>query len=281
MRIGIFAKTFVRPTLEDTLDAVRSRGLDCIQFNLACAGLTSLPDEIDPALCDRIRGAVAARGLTMAAVSGTFNMIHPDVRRRREGLRRLSVLAAACPRLGTSVITLCTGTRDPDDPWRPHADNASAQAWSDLLDSMGVALRIAEASGVTLAFEPEVSNVVDSAANARRLLDAARSPRLKVVIDPANLFHAGELPRMRPILEEAFALLGPDIALAHAKDLNRDGAAGDVPAGQGALDYPLYLELLRGSGYDGPLILHGLREEQVDACVIFLRTRLGAVGSRQ
>ena len=32
---------------------------------------------------------------------------------------------------------------------------------------------------------------------------------------------------------EAFELLGRDIVLAHAKDLNRDGDAGDVPAGCG------------------------------------------------
>ena len=56
---------------------------------------------------------------------------------------------------------------------------------------------IASSYGLTLAIEPEVDNVVDSAVKARRLLDEMASPHLKVVIDPANLFHAGELPRMR------------------------------------------------------------------------------------
>lgn len=274
MRIGIFAKTFVRPTIEGVFDAVHAHGIDCVQFNMACAGTAPLPEEIDPARCDRIRTAAAARGIALAAVSGTFNMIHPDVERRREGLRRLSVLASACPRLGTSVITLCTGTRDPDDLWRGHSENGSPRAWADLLDSMRVAARIAIASGVTLAFEPEVSNVVDTARKARRLLDEIGSPRLKVLIDPANLLHAGELPRMREVLEEAFALLGSDIALAHAKDLSRDGEAGHAAAGTGALDYDLYLSLLRRSGYHGPLVLHGLSENQVGACISFLREKM-------
>ena len=39
MNVGIFAKTFARPSLEATLDAVRAHDLDCVQFNLACAGL--------------------------------------------------------------------------------------------------------------------------------------------------------------------------------------------------------------------------------------------------
>ena len=128
-----------------------------------------------------------------------------------------------------------------------------------------------------------MSNVVDTAAKARRLLDEIGSARLKVVLDGANLFHAGELQKMRAILEEAFALLGGDIALAHAKDLRRDGAAGDAAAGTGQLDYDLYMALLRGAGYRGPLILHALAEAQVDSCVAFLRGKgalLGAARAR-
>ena len=54
------------------------------------------------------------------------------------------------------------------------------------------------------------NTVVDTAAKARALLDHFHSPYLKVVIDGANLFHTGELPRMREILDEAFQLPQPD-----------------------------------------------------------------------
>ncbi len=37
MRLGIFAKTFTRPTVEEVFDAVRAHGLRCVQFNLSCA----------------------------------------------------------------------------------------------------------------------------------------------------------------------------------------------------------------------------------------------------
>ncbi len=274
MEIGIFAKTFARPTLGEVLDAVTAHGLHVVQFNLACAGLPSMPEMIEPALAATIREALATRGITMAAVSGTFNMTHPDLAQRRAGLARLQVLAAACADLGTGLITLSTGTRNAENMWAAHPDNQSAAAWADLLAAMAAAARIAEEAGVTLAFEPEVSNVVDSAPRARQLLDEIRSPRLKVVMDGANLFHAGELPQMTRILREAFDLLGSDIVLAHAKDLSHDGAAGHEAAGQGVLDYDLYLRLLHDSGYRGPLILHGLSEAQVDDSVIFLRAKL-------
>jgi sugar phosphate isomerase/epimerase len=271
MRLGIFARTFVRPSLDAVLDAVRAHRLDCVQFNMTCAGLPALPERIEDSLCDQIRMAMAARGLGMAAVSGTFNMCHPDPRHRLDGLKRLRVLAAACPRMGTQVITLCTGTRDPENMWQRHPENDSASAWRDLVACVREALRLAEDTGTILAFEPEVANVVDSAGKGRRLLDEVGSPRLKVVMDPANLFHAGELRRMREILDEAFELLGRDIVLAHAKDLSRDGEAGQEAAGQGLLDYNHYLALLRTVCFNGPLILHGLAESQVDACVAFLR----------
>jgi sugar phosphate isomerase/epimerase len=278
VQIGIFTRTFDRPTLAEKLDAVARHGIAAVQLDLADAGLPPLPDQITPPQAGEIRDAFAARGIQIAAVSGTYNMIHPDLAERRAGLRRLDALAAACPLLGASVITLCTGTRNRESMWRPHPDNGSPEAWADLLAEMGEAVQLAEARGVTLAFEPEVANVVDSGPKARRLLDELRSPRLKVVMDGANVFHAGELPRMWEILDEAFALLGPDIALAHAKDLDRDGAAGHLPAGHGKLDYDRYVELLRRAGYAGPLVLHGLSEEQVPGCVAFLREKLTGFG---
>jgi len=276
MDIGIFTKTFARPTLGAVLDAVAGQELHAVQFNMSCAGVEEMPDTIEPALIATIRQEMTARGITMSAISGTFNMIHPDMAERQAGLRRLRTLAAACTGLGTSVITLCTGTRNTQSMWRSHPDNGSADAWRDLAVSMQEAVTIGEEFGVIMAFEPEVSNVIDSAPRARRLLDEIGSPYLKVVMDGANVFHKGELPQMTAILTEAFDLLGNDIALAHAKDLTEDGHAGNAAAGTGLLDYDLYVRLLRDSGYTGALVLHGLSEAQTPGCVEFLRTRLAA-----
>ena len=274
MHPGIFAKTFARPSVEEMLDAVASHGIRSVQFNMACAGVASMPDAIDPALAQCIAHACASHGIAMAAVSGTFNVIHPHEHVRADGMRRLDVLAGACAALGTRIVTMSTGTRDAENMWRRHADNDSPGAWKDLCASMEQAVCIADTHDVLLAFEPEVSNVVDSARKGRQLLDDIRSPRLRVVIDGANLFHAGELPRMREILDEAFELLGADIVLAHAKDLSRDGEAGHEAAGTGVLDYDRYLRLLHGIGYTDPLILHNLNEAQVPKAVAFLEEKL-------
>ncbi len=272
MRLGIFAKTFSRSSLEVTLDAVRAHGIGCVQFNMSCAGLSSMPEKITMEVANRIREEMNTRNLTITAVSGTFNMIHPDPGKRRDGLRRLGILAGTCRRLGTSVITLCTGTRDPEDMWRYHPDNATPGAWRDLLASMERAIRVAEEHEITLAFEPEVNNVVDSTEKGRRLLDEIRSSRLKVVMDAANLFREGELAHSDEVLNKAFELLGEDIVIAHAKDVKNTGEV--AAAGRGGIDYDQYLENLRRVGYEGPLILHGLKEWEVKGSVAFLRRKL-------
>ena len=100
-------------------------------------------------------------------------------------------------------------------------------------------------------------------------------------MDGANVFHAGELGQMHAILDEAFELLAPHIALAHAKDLIRDGAAGDRAAGSGVLDYDHYLALLQTSGYKGPLIMHSLQEDEVARTVAFLQQKLEESAARQ
>jgi sugar phosphate isomerase/epimerase len=281
VRLGIFAKTFSRPSLEGVLDAVVAHGLHETQFNMSVAGLPSMPQEIDKSLADRVREAAARRNVAATAVSGTFNMAHPDEEVRGDGLRRLGVISGSCGRLGTSTITLCTGTRDRDNMWRRHLDNGTQAAWRDLLTTMQVALETAEEHGVTLAFEPEINNVVDSALKGRRLLDEMRSPHLKVVMDAANLFEpedsARRLSRSEEVLYEAFELLGDDIVIAHAKDVRASGEV--VAAGRGDLDYDLYLKHLAEAGYRGPLILHGLGEDEVEESVAFLRERLDAASA--
>src|SRR5262245_13915258 len=270
MTLGIFAKTFVRPTLGAVLDEVVQYGLDCVQFNLACVGMPTLPERIEPGFAGGIRLELQKRNITMAAVSGTFNMIHPGTQKRGDGLRRLKELIGACGLLGTSVVTLCTGTRDPEDMWRFHSDNDLPEAWNDVRASLDAVLPAAEANNVTLAIEPETANVVNSARKARRLLDEMKSPRLKVVMDGANLFRPGDLPRRRELLDEAFDLLGRDIVLAHAKELGPDLHPDGRGPGRGVLDWDHFVARLKQAHFSGTLVLHGLNEEEVPASVAFL-----------
>jgi len=272
MRLGIFAKTFTRPTVEGVFDAIVEHDLNVVHFNFACAGLPSMPSEIPAGLAERIGGAAQRRCLEVAAVSGTFNIIHPNGKRREEGFQSLAVIAGHCRALKTQVITLCTGTRNAEDMWSPHPENESSEAWKEMLQGMENALELAEAHDLTLGVEPELANVVNSAAKARRLLDELQSSRVKIIMDGANLLHAPQIPNARTIWEEAFDLLGSQIVMAHGKDLALSGKF--CAAGKGDLDWDLYLSLLQKVSFNGPLILHGLAEEEVEASVGRLQAKL-------
>jgi sugar phosphate isomerase/epimerase len=310
MHLGIFAKTFVRPTFDEALDALNRGDFTHVQFNLSCVGLPTLPDRIDEDLCRAIARAHRDRGLTMAAISGTFNLCDPDEARLAANLERLDVLAEACRWLDTRIITLCTGTRDPSDMWKWHPENVGRAAWNTLASSVKRAAQIADRHEVTLAVEPEVNNVVSSPIRARKLLDEVGSPWLKIVIDPANLFRNGEPRPFSELLSEAFDWLGPDIVLAHAKPPHFPEFPGSSEWLNNFLDEPyrtlsqralqkstagvwrgqqfpalldeyrfksffqLYRVGLLKIAYDGPCIIHGIEESQIPDVVARLRLEL-------
>jgi sugar phosphate isomerase/epimerase len=269
--LGLLSPEFPSSSLDENLRAMSATGAIGVQFDLVSAVGTTFPDTLADCDVQAIKEGFERHGLELSALSGTYNMIDPDLSARQAGAKALDSVIVLAPRLGTKLVTLCTGSRDPHDMWKQHPDSNSPEAWRDLLVTVEQAVRTAELHGVVLAVEPEVSNTVNTVYKARKLLDQIASPILKIVMDGANIFQKGELPLMRSIIDEAFELLGADIALAHAKDLDRDGEAGDVPAGLGKLDYPYYLEKLRDSGYDGSIILHALEPEQALDRLDFVR----------
>lgn len=272
MRLGIFAKTFAGTDPMSVLSAAREAGFAAVQYNMACSGLDAMPDHISPDTITTIRQATVATGIEIAAVSGTYNMIHPDRAVRQAGQRRLKLLIENATAMGTPMVTLCTGTRDPDDQWCDHPANASPEAWADLLAEMAQAAMVAEAHTIRLGIEPELANVVSDAGKARLLIDTLQSPALAVVLDPANLFERTTLAGQHRIFNQAVELLGDRIVMAHAKD--RDSAGHFVAAGQGVIDFPYFLSLLNGAGFQGDLVTHGLSADAAPSVARFLTRAL-------
>ncbi len=276
MRLGIFARTFHRSTLDDCLEAIAKLGIRDVHFNLVCTGCEALPAELTNQQCREIRRAFARHDLDMCGISGTFNAIHPDESLRAELTRRATLLIEHCHELGANLVTLCTGTRDPNDMWTGHAANQQPAAWIDLCETLEKLLAAAGRHQVFLGIEPEQSNVVNSATRGRRLLDDFSSPHLKIILDAANLFHAGNLPQMRSVLDEAFDLLGPDIIMAHAKEFIDESKGPRIP-GSGPLDWGYYLMKLSQSGFQGSLVLHNLDEASLPDGLSFLKRELAAI----
>ncbi|MEY2607463.1 MAG: hypothetical protein QOH31_5313 [Verrucomicrobiota bacterium] len=258
MRLGIFAKTFSGSTLADVLRSVSRAGYHSVQLNLSSAGLPSMPDALNEEDVRQIVDAIKTTQIRIEALSGTFNMAHPDSSERKNGLRRFNEVCRIANRIQAPVVTVCTGTRDVTDMWKEHPENCSAGAWKDLCDTMEGALRAAEENDVLLGVEPEHGNVTSNAPKARKLLDTFRTGRLRIVLDPANLV-GGERDGSE-VLTEAFDLLGTDVILAHGKDRGLDGLV--TAPGSGVVPWDFFVQLLRHNRFSGALIVHGVAEKE-------------------
>jgi sugar phosphate isomerase/epimerase len=297
LELGIFAKTFARPSIDEVFDAVAAHGLTCTQWNWACVpGFPSLPDEVPAATTRAVARAAARTGVRIVAISATFNIIQPEA--LELGLARLPALSDAARSVGCDLLTLCTGTLHATDMWTYHPGNSSPRAWTDMIDALRKLSQVARRCGVRLAIEPETANIVCDAAHAERALDdlGTDGELISIILDAANLYRPPIDPRTHSdVIDDALARLGPRIALAHAKDIANPARPADglttsehythVAAGTGILPYPHYLAALRrtpaalAGGLDGkrlPLILHGLDETQVPAAVAFLRASIAA-----
>jgi sugar phosphate isomerase/epimerase len=292
MRPAIFAKTFARASVSECLQAVHDAGLTAAQFNLAVAGLPTIPvEEVPDAVVAQIRAAAEESGVTLSAISGTFNAAHPDPAVRADFVRRFPLLCRAAQRLGVPIITLSSGSRDADDLWRWHPDNSTPTAWQDSRDTLGRIAAIAADHGLIAAVEPEHSNVVSTAALGVRMREQVGSPALEFVYDAANLLDtalfgadvyddaafdgaAFDDAAARRQISSDIAALAPNIALAHAKEL----AAGreQAPAGRGWLPWRHIVEELHVHGYQGAFVIHGLAEADVPVAVATLDAALAA-----
>ena len=269
MQIGVFAKTFPGSEPAGVLEAVRDAGFAVTQFNVACAGLPSMPDAVPGDAIGAIAAASNTSGVALVALSGTYNMAHPDRAVREDGLRRLAVVIEAASALSIPLVTLCTGTRNRDDQWTHHPDNADPSAWADMAREMEKALQLAERQGVDLGIEPEQANIVTSAADAMRLVGEMGSKRLRIVLDPANLFEQADVAQARAIVADAIETTAGHVAMAHAKDRFADGRF--ATAGQGVVDFADFIARLKATGFNGPLVTHGLSAEEAPGVARFLK----------
>ena len=130
MRTGICTTDFEvknapRMTADELFALIRQYGYTCTQFAFSSVaeseytpdGAIEIPAYIAPETIDAVEKASAKHSLPVMVFNGTFNMAHPNEEIRHIGLNRLGILADAADALGVKMISLCSGTRTPDNLW--------------------------------------------------------------------------------------------------------------------------------------------------------------------
>ncbi|MBS4200753.1 sugar phosphate isomerase/epimerase [Bacillus sp. FJAT-49732] len=252
-----------RPTTGELFRAINDAGFSQVQFDFSSVCDEQMPLRFEPNLIQEIKTQSERNKVEIVAVNGTFNMIHPSTQERENGNKWFASVAEASRELGCEFVTLCTGSRNTKSMWAWHEDNQEFKAWEDILTSTDKVLEQAERYDLILGIECEPNNCVNSPERARQLLDTFRTPRLKIIMDIANLFQKGQAQKenVRPIMDNAFNLLGNDIYLAHGKDIKEGGNLIPTYAGDGIVDFEYFLEKLDQVDYTGGMLLHGIHDE--------------------
>lgn len=272
MQVGVFAKTFSGRDPNQVLAACKAAGFSAAQYNMACSGLKSLPGSVSDEIACAVATASADNGVQIAAVSATYNMTDPDLERRQTGRLGFKAIAQNAAQMGTNLLTVCSGSRDPEDQWRHHPANKNPESWIDMCSEFEIIFEIAEKHDLLIGVEPEHANIVSSSQAARRLLDEFPGSPIRIVLDPANILEDVPQDSQRKTIDEAIDLLGPKIALAHAKDRMADGTV--APAGKGMVDWKYFLNGLAKIGFEGPLIAHGISASEAPKVANFLTQQI-------
>jgi len=192
---------------------------------------------------------------------------------RPEALADLKAHVDIARTLGARVMRICAGgRRTRPASWAEHK--------AGLIPLLEAAADYAGARGVTLAME----NHVDlHAPEILELLAAVANPALGVCLDTANNLRLFDDPQR--VVEQ----LAPHAKATHLKDIcawrgspREFGFWPSVPLGQGLIDIPRTLAVLRDHGFDGLLALeldflhpdHGPEEAAITRSLAYLREAL-------
>ena len=277
MKIGICSTDFENDSIDGIFKKIHKYGFDAVQFSYVSIGMDEIPKEIPDEIIDEINASLKKYDVEIVAVNATFNLIDHDKKRLERNIKNMETMCKANKKLGCKLLTLCTGSRSHESMWSYHPDTAKKDAWDELMMNIKPVIKTAEKYDMYLGIETEAKNVVMTPDMARKFIDESGSDRMKVILDCANLFHAGDAHKenVEKTIRDAFDKLGNDIILAHGKDIAESDGIDFAPVGEGIVDYDLFLELLKKYNYKGAMVIHGIYDESLmDGCVKFIKEKI-------
>jgi sugar phosphate isomerase/epimerase len=262
--LGIHAFVYSKLPVREAAARIKAAGLSSVLTDFCFADTRFDPLAPDWQAVKTVRQAFDEHGIHIAAVEGYANITAPNDEKRKRNLARIEALLVNWKRLGCANVSTESGTLSTHGDWDGAPENATEAGYQKCRAAVEQLVRQAEKSGAVLSIEPYWPNVIGTIERAARLFRDVPSPSLKLVMDPSNYFSPDNISHMRPMLEDMFRQLGARIAVAHAHDVRAVQHGDDSPAaGQGLLDYPLFLRLLGQLDRPIDLLLEHLTEAEV------------------
>jgi sugar phosphate isomerase/epimerase len=227
-------------------DAVRH----CAALGFDGLELTVIPGwPTDAATLDRkerrrIRALYDEAGIELCGMSGNVPLLLDDATEADANEARFRTyrdLAAELQQPGERLIVTTTTGGVPAE-WETRK--------AEVVERVGRLSRYADDHGVMIGIEPHVGAALHRPDDVVWLVEQIASPGLTVHFDISH-FNVQGIP-----MEESVALLAPLSLHTHVKD--ERGLAPEhaflIP-GEGGMDYPRYLTLMRNAGYNGHILV--------------------------
>ncbi|HVO42764.1 MAG TPA: sugar phosphate isomerase/epimerase family protein [Aggregatilineales bacterium] len=202
----------------------------------------------------QVKKQIADSGLKLAVYSIGNDFFQPDASARAGVLAELKHGVDVANQLGVNLMRVFSGS---------HKEGYKLEdglAW--IIEGLTAGAAYAQQHGVTLALENH-GLMAGRSDQVRAIIEKVNSPALRANLDTGNFLLVGQNP------VDAARELGPLVALVHLKDFRRAGPADTVHVyrgldgtgytgtvtGEGMVDLPKIIDILRSAGYTGWLSL--------------------------
>jgi len=217
--------------------------------------------------CQAIAAAYRAAGVSIHSMGVYANLIHPDPAECKANLAYFDAMMKIGGAMGVKMFVSEAGHyHSPDKPEPAVALHFQEEVWKTMVSVGKELARLAESHQATVLLEPFYRGFLASAKRTRVFIEEVGSPRIRALLDPANLLEVNDL-------EEMFTQLAPYIDCLHAKDRKLHVDRG-VPAGQGDVDYEKFVALAAKHAPRTPLILEYVGPEDYLQSLAHLRKAL-------
>ncbi len=230
--------------------------------------------------------AAAAAGLIISEVGAWSNPVSPLDAVRQRSIAHCQACLALADEIGAQTCVTISGARGPQDEasltapgWDgPHPNNYAEDIFDLIVETARQIIDAVKPRRSCFALETMPWMYPDSPESYLELLHAIDRPQgFGVHLDPVNMVSSPQRYLANTLLiRTCFELLGPYIKSCHAKDVRLGGRLtvhlDEVCPGDGALDYPTYLEEASRLNPNLPIMLEHLHHpEDYDRAAAHLR----------
>lgn len=233
-------------TMEARAETARTEGFSCVHlaFSKVIKGAAFDNCALNEGLAMHAKRVFAQNGLDVAVLGCYLNLAHPDpeklkgIQSRYYGHLRVAAL------MGAGVVGTETGAPNPE--YKMDANTHSEEALESFIRGLAPVVERAEHWGVSVAIEPVWKHIVYDADRAVKVLEAIKSPNLRIILDPVNLLDLGNADQRERVIGNAIDKLGEHVAVVHLKDFVREGGGlRSIAAGTGEMDYTQILRFMK------------------------------------